>query len=197
MAVSCQSSAPQSEEKGFFGRMASRVGWGNDTPPAETAAPSSDLVADTNQGARKPLYRRVTGLFGGGEDKASNPNVKGLELEVKTKPATVKLSETWNMEVKAVVRNTGRRMATLKLPTAQRIEILIRDMATREVVERWSDDRSFAQVESLLVINPGERLEYNESISLRDLEPGRKYELEVSVQGAPGLEHRFQFVPVK
>jgi hypothetical protein len=75
-------------------------------------------------------------------------------------------------------------MTRLEFPTTQHIEILARN-ASGAVVERWSDDRGFEREEGIVVINPRERIEYQEKISTREMRAGQAYSVEVALKTQP------------
>jgi hypothetical protein len=75
----------------------------------------------------------------------------------------------------------------LIFPTEQRIEILLHD-STGRVVTRWSDNRAFEEQPSTLLINPGEHVEYSETIATRELSPGKVFAVEVVVPAYPELD---------
>lgn len=122
----------------------------------------------------KPQGSRIVG---------KHSNGKGLTVEIKSDPDPVRLGETREIKVTFVVRNVGKTTTTLKFPTSQTIEIALRDTAAGTVVSQWSTDRTFTQEGRYLVVNPGERLEYNEPITTRELKAGRTYSLEASFVG--------------
>ena len=107
------------------------------------------------------------------------PNARGLSVEIKSSPDPIKLGETREINVTLVLRNTSKIAANnLKFATSQLIEILLRDPDTGKVVSQWSTDRSFTPDSRYLVIDPQERLEYNEPITTRELKAGKAYNLE-------------------
>lgn len=110
-------------------------------------------------------------------------NGKGLMVEIKSDPDPVRLGEVREIKVSFVVRNTSKSTTTLKFPTSQTIEIVLRDVATGKVISQWSTDRTFKQEPRYLVVNAGERLEYNEPITTRELKAGQTYNLEASFVG--------------
>ena len=110
-------------------------------------------------------------------------NGKGLTVEIKADPDPVRLGEVREIKVTFVVRNTGKTTTTLKFPTSQTIEIDLRDVATGKIVSQWSTDRTFTQEPRYLVVNAGERLEYNEPITTRELRAGQTYNLEAYFVG--------------
>lgn len=103
---------------------------------------------------------------------------RGLTLELKTAPDPVKLGETREINVTLIVRNNSKVTANLKFANSQLIEILLREPDTGKVVSQWSADRTFGVESRYVVINPKERLEYNEPITTRELKAGKAYNLE-------------------
>lgn len=111
-------------------------------------------------------------------------NAQGLVTELRFTPDPVKLGETRQIDVTLVVRNaTKRKLASLKFATSQRIEILLRDPASNRILSQWSQDRTFDPNGGYLLINPGERLEFNQSITTRELKPGSTYNLDAYLVG--------------
>ena len=108
----------------------------------------------------------------------NRPNARGLVVDIKSSPEPVKLGETRQIDVTLVLRNNSKVTANLKFATSQLIEMLLREPDTGKVVSQWSTDHTFSPVSRYLVINPHERLEYNEPIATRDLKPGKPYNLE-------------------
>lgn len=94
------------------------------------------------------------------------------------------LKEQRELEVTYTVRNNSNEMTRMEFPSGQRIEILART-PSGSVVERWSDDRSFEKEEGIVVINPRERIEYQEKISTRELRPGQAYMVEAALKTQP------------
>lgn len=94
------------------------------------------------------------------------------------------LKDQRELEVIYTVRNNSNEMTRLEFPSGQRIEILART-PSGSVIERWSDDRSFEKEESIVVINPRERIEYQEKISTRELRPGEAYTVEGTLKTEP------------
>lgn len=110
-------------------------------------------------------------------------NGKGLTVEIKADPDPVRLGEVREIKVTFIVRNTGKTTSTLKFPSSQTIEIALRDVATGQVVSQWSTDRTFTPDTRYLIVNSGERLEYNEPITTRELKAGKTYNLEAYFVG--------------
>ena len=120
---------------------------------------------------------------------------KALTVEIKSDPDPVRLGEVREIKVTFVIRNNGKETTTLKFPTSQVIEISLRDVATGNVVSQWSTDRTFTPEPRFLVVNAGERLEYNEPITTRELKVGKTYNLEASFVGYDQLRASRPIIP--
>ncbi len=113
--------------------------------------------------------------------------IRGLILTVELPSEPLKLSEVRQLPVHVILTNRGERAVELVFPTEQRIEILLHDSSGR-VVTRWSDNRAFAEQVGTLLINPGEHVEYSETIATRELVPGKVFAVEVTVPAYPELD---------
>ena len=110
-------------------------------------------------------------------------NSRRLDLTLRVSPDPVKLGEVREIVSNITVRNTSKSPVTLKFPTTQILEISLRDVATGAVVSKWSTDRTFTDDSRIIAINSGERLEYSEPITTRELKAGKVYNLEVAFLG--------------
>ena len=110
-------------------------------------------------------------------------NGTGLAIEMKTAPDPIKLGETREIDVTLILRNKSKAPVNLKFATSQTIEILLRDPEGGKVLSQWSSDRTFEAISRYLVVNPGERVEYNEPITTRELHAGKTYTLEAYFVG--------------
>jgi len=111
-----------------------------------------------------------------GPEKVSTHGRKfALALDISPQP--LKLSETRQMKVTLVLTNKSANFVHLEFPTTQRIEILVRDKEGK-LVTQWSEDQSFTNEPSYIAINPGERVEYSESVPTREMVAGQKYTVE-------------------
>jgi hypothetical protein len=104
--------------------------------------------------------------------------------ELKVDPASFSLDDRRELTVTFTVENRTNRLVKLDFPTSQRIEILVRD-SSGKVIEKWSDDRAFQDVSGVVMINPGERIQYEEKIATRDMQPGQTYIVEASMANTP------------
>ena len=91
------------------------------------------------------------------------------------------------LPVHVLLSNHGQLAIELVFPTEQRIEILLHDSSGR-VVTRWSENRAFENKAATLLINPGEHVEYSETIATRELEPGKVFTVEVTLPAYPELD---------
>jgi hypothetical protein len=119
----------------------------------------------------------------GPETVSAKANAHGLAAEIKASPDPVKLGEVRQIDVTFTLRNTTKEPVDLKFPTSQIIEIVLREQASGKVVSQWSTDQTFQQYSRFLVINPRERVEYDEPITTRELHAGTTYTLEAYVIG--------------
>lgn len=119
----------------------------------------------------------VSGVQGRG---AQNKEVASLSIT----PADPALRETRELDATYTVRNTGRQMTRIEFPTTQRFEMVTRS-SSGAVLERWSDDRAFQSIEGIVVINPAERIEFQEKVSTRDMRAGSVYTVEASLATEP------------
>jgi len=112
----------------------------------------------------------------------SKPGSEPVSLAVD--PQNPDIKEQREINVNYTIRNTTKNMTRLDFPTSQRIEILTKS-PTGQVVDRWSDDRAFQREEGIVVINPRERIEYQEKISTREMRAGEIYNVEASMVAQP------------
>jgi hypothetical protein len=133
------------------------------------------------------LEAKLRGFYSGLVSSFQNRSENGQETAtLSVTPLDPSLSETRELDVTYTIRNTGRRMTRIEFPTSQRLEILTRNTAGA-VVERWSDDRAFQPLEGIEVINPKERLEFQEKVPTRDMRPGAAYTVEASLATEPNF----------
>ncbi len=148
------------------------------------------LVAVTGVPAqeKRNWFQRVLRPFSSSEKipQYKNPKIRGLVLTVELPSEPVKLSEVRQLPVHVILTNRGERAVEIAFPTEQRIEILLRD-STGQVLTRWSDNRAFAEQVGTLLINPGEHVDYYETIATRELTPGKVFTVEVTVPAYPEI----------
>jgi hypothetical protein len=122
-----------------------------------------------------------------------DPKLRGLVLDLQMSPQTIRLSEVRQVEVRVIVTNIGKHAVDLDFPNDQRIEILLRN-AAETVLTRWSDNHAITPKPGEVLINPGEHIEYNETIATRELAPNRVFTLEVFLPRYPELRIRQKFL---
>ena len=110
-------------------------------------------------------------------------NAQGLSVELRSSPDPVKLGEVRSLEVTVILRNTSKKPVHLNFPSGQTVEIQLREPNSGKVLTKWSTDRIFNTEGRYLLINPQERLEFNEQISTKDMQTGKPYELETFFVG--------------
>lgn len=114
----------------------------------------------------------------------------GIQMVADFAPKPVRAGTGKTMTVTVAIVNQSGGQVTLANETGQRIEILLREPGGR-VVTRWSESRSFDSKLTSSMINPGEKIEFVERVSTRDLRSGGSYELYAYV---PGFEDRLRVV---
>jgi len=97
-------------------------------------------------------------------------------------PSEFPLAGRRDVKVVYSLVNESRLMQRLDFPTAQRLEVTMRGPDGRRLFQ-WSEDRSFAEVASSVVVNPGERLEYEAAVPTRDMAAGAVYTVEAVLPG--------------
>ena len=124
-----------------------------------------------------------------------DPRLRGLALDLQITPQTVKLSEVRQLNVKLSLANLSKRPVTLDFQTSQRIEIYLMN-STGEVLTKWSENHAIVEKPATILINPGERIEYNETISTRELTPNKVFIAEVFFPQYLELRIRQKFLAV-
>jgi len=116
--------------------------------------------------------------------RGHDPSVPGplWRTELRADPAEFPLSGHREVKVVYALVNTSKHTQRLDFPTSQRFEVTMRGPDGRRLFQ-WSEDRPFAAVASSVVVNPGERLEYEAGIPTRDMVAGRIYGVEVVLPG--------------
>jgi hypothetical protein len=124
-----------------------------------------------------------------------DPRLRGLALDLQIIPQTVKLSEVRQLGVKVTLANLSKRPVALDFPTNQRIEIYLMDSAG-DILAKWSDNHAITEKPVTILINPQERVEYNETIATRELTPNKVFIAEVFLPQYPELRIRQKFLAV-
>ncbi len=154
------------------------------------------LRAQASPAPRSFLHRALHPFSGPGlkTPHYSDPKLRGLLLQFTLPNEPFRLSESRQLHVKATLTNSSASVPViLDFPSAQRIEMQLMN-AGGEVLTKWSDNRVFAQEAGTVLINPGEAVVYEESIAIRELQPGKVYTLEVFLPKYPELQVRQKFL---
>ncbi len=163
------------------------------------AAPGrAEENADASPTPKPGFVFRFFGMFHHSKKPAEKASLRGgqFALALDVAPLPVKLSESRQIRVTLVLTNKSKSFVHLEFPTTQRIEILIRDKAGK-LVTQWSEDQSFANEPSYIAINPGERVEYSESVPTREMSAGQPYTLEGFFPNYDDLKTTRTIVPEK
>jgi hypothetical protein len=137
-----------------------------------------------NKDASGSALAQVKDFFGG---MFSSVNLGPIRTPPTTEklvvdPANFSLQDRREVNVTYTIRNNTKNISRLEYPTTQRIEILTYD-PKGVVVDRWSDDRAFVPEEGIVVINPKERIEYQEKVPTREMKSGESYRIETFTTG--------------
>src|SRR6516164_10571963 len=124
-----------------------------------------------------------------------DPRLRGLSLDLQITPQTVKLSEVRQLNVKVTLANLSKRPVTLDFHTTQRIEIYLTNSAG-DVLTKWSENHAIAEKPATILINASERIEYNETISTRELAPNKVFIAEIFFPQFLELRIRQKFLTV-
>jgi hypothetical protein len=160
-------------------------------------AMSSQDVTPTPTSARKRgwLSRILHPFSPNMVPQYKDARLRGLALDLQITPQTVKLSEVRQLNVKVTLANLSKKPVTLDFPTTQRIEIYLTDSAGN-VLTKWSENHAIADKPATILINPSERIEYNETISTRELAPNKVFIAEVFFPQFLELRVRQKFLAV-
>ncbi len=112
------------------------------------------------------------------------PKEPALKASVRVEPAEFALADRREVRVIFSVKNMTKRAERLEFPTAQRLELALRAPDGKRIF-LWSEDRLFEPVPAIVVINPGERIEYEAAVPTRDMTAGSAYTADVGLAGRP------------
>ena len=116
-----------------------------------------------------------------------------MTLDLQISPQPVKLSEVRQLDIKATLTNKGKNTIELDFPTDQRIEIYLINSANT-VLTKWSENHAIAEKPAVVLVNPGEHIEYNEKIATRELSRDKVYVAEVFFPQYSELRIRQKFM---
>jgi len=145
------------------------------------AAMSTHALAQDAGGnaERRGWMSRMLHPFGGNDQlpEYTDPQLRGLVVTLRLAPQPVRLSETRQMEVTIRLTNKAKKPVTLEFPSTQRFEIYLLNAAGK-VLTAWSDNHAFLDEPATVLINPGEHVEYAETIATRELTPNKVFTCE-------------------
>ena len=111
-------------------------------------------------------------------------NAQGLAVEIKSSPDQIKIGEIRQIDVTVILRNTSKVPRALEFPDRTNgRDPVARTQQRQGRSPNWSTDRIFNADARYLLINPQERLEFNEPITTRELVAGKPYTLEAFFVG--------------
>jgi hypothetical protein len=110
------------------------------------------------------------------------PGGGGLVGELRVAEETFALAGRREIGLVYAVQNRSGEVVRLEFPTGQRLEVVLTDGRGRRLF-LWSEDRWFEEKPSQVLVNPGERLEYEASVPTRDMEAGGIYTVEARLVG--------------
>jgi len=147
----------------------------------------NDSIADYPQSRNSPdsAMAQIKAFFGGMFSSVNfgpirtPPTTEKLEIE----PAKFSLQDRREVNATYTIRNNSKQISRLEYPTTQRIDILTYD-PKGTVIDRWSDDHAFQPEEGIVIVNPKERIEYQEKIPTREMKSGETYRVEAFTTGA-------------
>lgn len=144
---------------------------------------------------RRGWMSRILHPFGSSErlPEYKDARLRGLVLDLELAPQPVKLSEVRHLKVHLTVTNKGKRPVTLDFPSEERIEIFLRNSA-EAVLTKFSDNRSYEETPGTVLVNPQEHVDYDGTISTRDLTPNKVFICEVFFPQFPELRVRQKFL---
>lgn len=107
-----------------------------------------------------------------------------LQPSLRAEPGEFRLALCREVRVVFSLVNISRRVLFLSFPTEQHFEVAMQNSAGQRLF-LWSEDRHFAAAASSVVVNPGERLEYEADVPTREMTAGAIYTVEAFLPGYP------------
>jgi len=157
-----------------------------------------DAVAEYPKNRNSPdsAWAYMKGFFGGMFASVNIGPIRTAPVtsELKVDPERFPLDERRELNVTYTIRNNTSKIMRLEYPNNQRIDILTYD-AEGKVVDKWSEDRTFDAAEEITIINPKERLEYQEKIPTREMKPRQTYRVDAFTTGDPNFLTQEQIFP--
>jgi hypothetical protein len=157
---------------------------------------SQDVTPTATPARKRSWLNRILHPFSpNAVPQYKDPRLRGLALDLQITPQTVKLSEIRQLTIKVTLGNLSKRPVTLDFPSSQRIEIYLMNSAG-DVLTKWSENHAITEKPAIILINPNERIEYDETISTRELAPNKVFIAEVFFPQYLELRIRQKFLAV-
>jgi hypothetical protein len=157
---------------------------------------AQDVMPTSTPARRRGWLSRVLHPFSpDAVPQYKDARLRGLTVDLQITPQTIKLSEVRQLGIKLTLANISKRPVTLDFPMNQRIEIYLTN-SEGNILTKWSDNHAIAEKPATILINPQERIEYNETIATRDLTPNKVFIAEVFFPQYPELRVRQKFLAV-
>jgi hypothetical protein len=118
----------------------------------------------------------------------------GLAAAALLEPADFALADRREVRMIFTVQNTTKRAERLEFANTQRMELTVRGPDGKQIF-LWSEDRLFEPKASTVVVNPGERIEYEAAVPTRDMLAGSVYIAEAALIGRPEVAADVQIKP--
>jgi len=137
-----------------------------DISPSKTQGGSTNSIPNkTEAGTPSLLSSPFKWVFGSPRSEAMKrvqapPNFK---LELLTEPRSFVPTTNAFLKVKMVAINQGKDKYILEFNSAQHYDFIITQISGKEVY-RWSENKSFSQKTSSIVVNRNERVSYEEPL---------------------------------
>ena len=64
-----------------------------------------------------------------------------------------------------------------------------------KIIDKWGADRNFSPTEGIVIINPNERIQYDQPLPTRQMKPGESYNIQANVVGYPEYTSSTTVVP--
>jgi hypothetical protein len=126
---------------------------------------STNNIPNKTSGSPSILHSPITWMFGSPHSEAMKriqapPHFK---LELVTEPRTFVPSTNAFLKVKMIALNEGKDKYILEFNSAQHYDFTITKMDGKEIY-RWSENKSFSQQASSIVLNRNEKAVYEEPL---------------------------------
>jgi hypothetical protein len=125
---------------------------------------------------------------------ASSAAGAALKPTLRAESGQFRLSQHRDVRVVFSLVNASRHLLHLDFPTEQHLEVAMRGSGGQRLF-LWSEDRSFAASASSLVVNPGERLEFEVAVPTREMAVGGIYTVEAFLPGYPETASTIMLFP--